>query len=380
MALNQISFETYLNILESIVTNPPKNGCTGFFGGPGVAKTQGLQSVCAKMGKSLSLVVSPLVSVGDLMGCAFPDYDTSRTVFLGTELLDEKSVIAFDELNNADKTIHNAACTVLETGWLHKRKFEEARVWMANPTAVSELADTLPRILMNRGDCYILNYTIADLMKFALNEGRERFHPYVLAFLQETGDRYLQVKKFTPTEHDGVEIPELDMPFPSPRSWERLSERLHRRDNGLNIPMSTLAYANVGDTAGKAFTDYTAYSEYVPSVRDVINGKEVNFPEKSKLDGVILGPVQCMTVFSLLSVAASKKEFQVGSDWIVRKTQAGEIGRDLFRTFLQMCPGTAHKPYFAPVVRDLLDKHFPKKEAEAWVREIVKTAASAQAF
>jgi len=351
---NVIKFSQVSSLVKEIVAHPMDFGCVGFVGAPGVGKTQVIEDVCAAKKKALSYINCSLVGPGELLGAAFPSEDRRYTDFLPTRMLDEESVIFFDELANGSRELMNLANRVLLSGELNGRRFKQARLFACNPTTVSELAENLPTILVNKAFLEVVDYRWDDFNRYALNEGHKKIHPGVAAFIQETKDACLQVKDYTPMRHDGVEAPEPGNPFPSPRSYELFSGMMRRIESGaLDLTSYDAAYATVGAVAGKKLADYLTCAKYLPKTPKILAGEDEIFPEEAYIDGNVMTPIQMMTLYNIMAGIQNKTEMAAGSRWLFNQVKHKVLGTELLKTFAAALQESRFKDVFPAVVGEV---------------------------
>lgn len=383
---NIIRYSQLTGIVRDFIKHPPKKGCIGIIGAPGIGKTQGIEDAAHEAGKGISYIAAPLYTPGDLLGAAFPigidaPETHGKTKFLPTEVLEEGNVIFFDELPNADRPMQNIANRILLDAELNKRRFPEARIFAGNPPECSEMADPLPNILVNKAFLFQVDYRWDDFIRYATGATRRNIHPLVVAFINETKDRYLQVKDFTPTKHAGVATPAVGSPFPSPRSYDLLSELLHRIDRGLDMEIFDAAYSTIGSEAGKAFGDYAVTYKFLPKLSDVVTGKGGEFPAPAMNGGVVLLPLQMMSVFGLIGAADGKTQFRHGVEWLFEQFNKGTVTKDLVRSFWTHASGSHHKEYAREVMQEVAKKLMkdPKALVE-FIKDVLDATAKVSGF
>lgn len=351
LPLNVIKFDKIQSLIREVISNPMDFGCVGLCGSPGIGKTQVIEDTCAKLKKGLSYVNCNLVSPGDLLGAAFPSSDRTRTEFLPTDMLDENNVIFFDEIANGSRELMNLANRVLLSGEMNRRRFKEARLCAYNPTTVSEMAEELPTILVNKAMLMVVDYRFEDFLRYALGEGYKKIHPGVAAFIAETKDAYLQVKDYTPLKHDGVATPAPGTPFPSPRSYELFSGMFKRVETGaLDLNSYEVAYSTIGGEAGKKLADYLVCSKYLCSTQKILSGTDEDFPEEAFVDGALMTPIMYMQLYNILAGISGKREMESAAKWVFTKSKAGVMGTETLKVFATALQESRFKDSFASVV------------------------------
>lgn len=371
--INVIKFNQLLPILKDQIEHPSDMGVLGLIGAPGVGKTAIIRQAAKECGTDLSYVNAGNVTLGDLMGCAMPDKAFTNTVYLPpAELLNPDLPLFVDELTNfSDRGVACALSNLLLEGHIpgHKARYNKARFYACNPPAFSDLAEDIPRILVNRGPIYMVDYDYQDFINYALNAGAKRVHPFVAAFVQETKNKYLFVKDFTVGKKDGVSMPAPSSPYPTPRAMELFSDRLWRMERGLPTTAYDEAYACLGSESGKAAGDMYAVYQYLPRVSDILAGKRADFPTKAFQPGTdkVLGPLQMMAVFGILGSSEDAEQYTHGCEWLFDQLKKETVGRELLRTFSDASRTSIHKGYCT----DVLNKLGSKAMGKEWVNFLV---------
>jgi hypothetical protein len=351
MPLNVIRFDKVQNLIREVIGNPLDFGCVGLCGEPGIGKTQIIEDTAAKLKKGLSYVNCTLVSPGDLLGAAFPSSDRKYTEFLPSRILDENNVIFFDEIANGSNEVLNLANRTLLSGELNGRRFKEARLFAYNPTTVSEMAQELPTILVNKAAIFVVDYTSEDFLRYALGDGHKKIHPGVAAFIAETGERYMRVKDYHPLKREGVALPTPGSPFPSPRALELFSSLYKRVEMGsIDMTSYEVAYATLGAEAGKKLADYLVCSKYLCSTQKILAGNEEKFPEEAFVDGALMTPIMYMQLYNLLASINDKRGMENAAKWVFTQTKQEIMGTETLKVFATALQESRFKDSFASVV------------------------------
>ena len=377
---NIIKFDQVASVVKDFILNPPKKGCLGLIGAPGIGKTQGIEDAVDAANKNISYIACPLFTPGDILGAAWEK--DGKTVFLPTEALSEHNVIFFDELMNSDRSMQNLANRILLDGELNGRRFPQARIFASNPTTCSALSEPLPNILVNKSILFNVDYRWEHFIQYVTGPLRPKIHPIVAAFIAETKDQFLQVKDWTPLKHAGVATPEVGSPFPSPRSYDLLSTLLYRID-AQSVDLSTFdaAYATIGAQAGKSFGDYAVTYKYLPRLSKILTGDYQDFPDTALQGGQALLPLQMMAMFGLLGAAEDKTQFTHAVAWIFAQTEKGVLTKDLIRSFAAYCRQGSHKEYYRDVLQGYAKKHMKDpKLLVAFLKDIMESTAEVANF
>ena len=383
MSINIIPFRKLQPIIMDWMQHPAEIGCMGLIAEPGIGKTSLWRQCIRDLALKGSYFNAGMMSLADLLGCATPNQEFTHTLFLPHMEFDPEGHVLVDELTNApDRGTFTGLSNLLLEGRIpgHPHTYNKSRMFACNPTGTSDLAEDLPRILVNRSVLYGIEYEYTDFLNYALNEGVRKIHPVVAAFIQETRDNYLHVKEWTPNKKAGVDTPAPNSPFPTPRAYELLSDRLWRMERGVPTSVFEEGYATVGEVAGKHFGDYYSVAKYLPKVSNILDGQAEDFPQAAFKSGKVLGPLQMMVVFSLLASAQDQDQFVNGCTWLFAQLKKETVGRELLRTFADAAKDSIHKSYQHDVLNALGSKAMGGKEWTGFLLGSLKSAKEASNF
>ena len=69
------------------------------------------------------------------------------------------------------------------------------------------------------------------------------------------------------------------------------------------------------------------------------------FPNAAIKAGKVMGPLQMMTAFSLLSSAEDHDQFVNASTWLFQQLKKDIVGRELLRTYTETAKESIHRDY-----------------------------------
>ena len=183
----------------------------------------------------------------------------------------------------------------------------------------------MPAALSNRFIHLDFEHNLQDWRNWAIDNG---IHPLVLGFLGTRGEMLFKMSS-------------SERAFPTPRSWEILSDQLQVFDNYKQI--EELMTGTIGEAAT---IEFMAYCRNALSEKQIL--KIIKDPEKAKL------PEKLSDIYALISYLISRNE-----DYEVRVAGAKLLNRLspemavlLIRDFLRANPKFAMEPSYQKFVSD----------------------------
>lgn len=199
----------------------------------------------------------------DLRG--LPTIVDFKTVWTESDLLPSTGagILFLDEITSAPPSVQAAAYQLVYT----PQDFGIPPEWMVvcagNSKSDRGVTFNLAGPLQNRVTQINVEATLDDFLEYAVTQD---IRPEVLSFLRDRPDF---LHKFEPTNEM--------KPFPSPRSWFAVSDKL-----SLNLPARVrveLIRGDVGDEAGVSFEAHMRVYESMPRIDDILAGKDVDVPK-----------------------------------------------------------------------------------------------------
>lgn len=215
------------------------------WGSPGLGKSSIVRQVCESRGIDLVDVRLAQMEAVDIRGLPVPNREDKSVDWLVNGMWPRdpngKGIIFLDEMSSCDRSVQVAAYELVldrRLGKLYNVPPGYLIVAAGNKTQDRAVASTMSSALANR----FLHLELREDQPSWLNWARgHNVHPSVTGFLS-----------FKPTMLFKMDDEEnLERGWPSPRSWERVSEMCHIcKDENL---LRKLVYGLVGPTAGVQF-------------------------------------------------------------------------------------------------------------------------------
>ena len=217
-------------------------------GGPGLGKSSIVRQVCEDRGIDLVDVRLAQMEAVDIRGLPVPNREDKSVDWLINGIWPRdpngKGIIFLDEMSSCDKSVQVAAYELVldrRLGKLYNVPPGYLIVAAGNNTTDRAVTSTMSSALANR----FMHLELREDQTSWLNWARlNNIHPSVTGFLS-----------FKPTMLFKMDDEEnLERGWPSPRSWERVSEMCHVcKDENL---LRKLVYGLVGPTAGVQFMSF----------------------------------------------------------------------------------------------------------------------------
>ena len=281
MTVNQMATalaNAYANFIKSNISLK-KFPSVMLWGAPGVGKSQGVRQIAQllreKTGKRVEVTDVRLLLFNpvDLRGIPTANAEKTLAIWLKPKIfqMDESdevvNILFLDEISAAPQSVQAAAYQITLDHTVGEHKLPENCIVIAAGNRVTDksVAFNMPKALANR------------LCHIEVESHQKSWHEWavkadinqkVLGFL-DANPEYLM--DFVP-EEDGLA-------FPTPRSWEMVS-------NVLNYTGSTLKQALpiivgcVGERAGLALLEWDKVYERIPEAKDIFDGNEKGLPTR----------------------------------------------------------------------------------------------------
>lgn len=263
---------------KAIMNNPQSSKSFSplmIWGAPGCGKSTIIRSVAENLNIGfVDLRLSEMEPI-DLRGVPVPNEKTKSTEWFVTSELprDEKSfgIILFDELSAADRSLQVAAYEII----LDRRLSNLYKVpdgWMivgaGNRTQDRAVSMTMSSALANRF-CHVELET--DYENWTEWATANDIHPSVVGFIN-----------FMPHKLFNQEGENLERGFPTPRSWQRVSEYLKLYAHTDEYILRKLVYGLIGPSAGVEFMEFYKLDIEFQDVLSVMKDstKKIEIPEK----------------------------------------------------------------------------------------------------
>jgi hypothetical protein len=261
------------------------------WGGPGISKSSLVEQICAELNLKLVDIRLTQMEPTDLRGIPVPfDHEDSealvrwaipallprrdvgkRTCTLIdpiTKNVYDGAVILLDELPNAAPSVQAGSYQLVLDGALGEYTVPDNVVVLAAGNRETDKGSTfkMPAPLMNRFTHIEVKADFEDWQTYALSTN---FDQNVVGYLSAFKHELYQ---FEPTS--------ASRGFPTPRSWEAVSDI---RRGGPNLPemvMLGLIAGTVGDGVAVKFLEYCKNAAQLPKSDDILDGKVVTLANK----------------------------------------------------------------------------------------------------
>ncbi len=244
-------------------------------GVPGCGKSSIVREICNKRGIEFIDIRLSQLEPCDIMGLPVPNKEKKSMEWYVNgrwpRNKDGKGIIFLDELTAADKSIQVAAYQLILDrclGDLYQVPPGYLIVAAGNQTTDRAVATTMSSALANR----FLHFTLKPDSEQWCNWGlSHNIHPSVMGFI-----------RYKPGLLFSMEGQNLEMGWPTPRSWERVSTMTHIYNNDENI-LRKIVYGLVGNGAGVEFMEFFKLNKEFDNILDYMlsSDKVIKIPEKS---------------------------------------------------------------------------------------------------
>lgn len=227
----------------------------------------------------------------DLRGV--PTIVDGRTVWARPDFLPSSGagILFLDEISSAPPSIQAAAYQLILTPQDFGVPAEWLVVCAGNSKSDRGVTFNIAAPLINRMTELSVETTLDDFLEYAVTKN---IRPEVLSFLRDRPD---MLHKFEPTNET--------KPFPSPRAWFAVSDKL-----ALDLPPRArveLVNGDVGEEAGVSFEAHMRVYESMPRIDDILEGKDVPVPKDMNV-------VYCVAMG--LATRVTKQTLDIAYDFI----------------------------------------------------------------
>lgn len=244
-------------------------------GAPGVGKSTIVRSVAEKLGIGFIDIRLAEMEPVDLRGLPVPDRENKSVEWYVTSDLprdpNSKGIILFDELTSADKSLQVAAYELIldrRLGSLYKIPDGWFIVAAGNRTKDKAVATAMSSALANRLMHFEVNADPEDWSNWGV---RNNIHPSVTGFIN-----------YRPQCLFKMDSQNLEQGWPSPRSWERVSNVIPLYGSNEEI-LRKAVYGLVGNAVGVEFMEFHRLNRKFDDVLAVMLNPdaEIVIPERA---------------------------------------------------------------------------------------------------
>lgn len=244
------------------------------WGAPGVGKSQIVAQVAKRNQVPMIDIRLSQMEPSDLRGIPFRN-DTQVEWAIPAMLPDsqrdgEHGILFLDEITSAAPSVSAAAYQLILDRRLGHYMIPAGWAILAagNRQGDRGVTYTMPAPLANRFSHYAVDVNLDDWVAWA--------------YANQIDDRIIAFLRFRPDlifEFDAAQNP---MAFPTPRSWEFTHRALNKFVDHNDVLLESLQ-ACVGAAAGVELNAFIANLDQMPSIEDIIEGKEVPVPDEIDL-------------------------------------------------------------------------------------------------
>ena len=252
------------------------------WGPPGVGKSQGIRQVAKeisdKTGKKVEITDVRLLLFNpvDLRGIPTANADKTLAVWLKPKIfqMDESAeiinILFLDEISAAPQSVQAAAYQITLDRTVGEHRLPDNCIVIAAGNRVTDrsVAFTMPKALANRL-CHIeIVGDVKSWHNWAIDAGINRI---VLGYLDYNPSMLMDFDSVTD-----------DLAFPTPRSWEMVSNILNHVSE--NIPeVYPLIAGCIGDAAAYGLMSWSEVYSKIPKVEAVFEGKTDKAPSRPEI-------------------------------------------------------------------------------------------------
>lgn len=279
-----VPVETLIHQLKTLFCNVKKRGIafksipTPFlWGPPGVGKSQAVYQVADILSKECNVKVNVidvrllLFSPIDLRGVPVADADRKFTDWLKPRIFDMEdgddviNILFLDELSAASQAVQAAAYQICLDRKIGEHILPENCIVIAagNRTTDQSVSYKMPKALCNRLMHFDVVSNYASWKRWAVQKG---ISEKVIAFIGFDNSRLC------------VEPDSSELAYPTPRSWEFVSNLLNS-DDGDPAYLNVLISACVGSDTAMEFDMFCKGFLSLPSVQSIMKGLCREYPK-----------------------------------------------------------------------------------------------------
>ena len=264
------------------------------WGPPGVGKSQAVRQIADEIGHSTGKTVRVtdvrllLFNPIDLRGIPTANADKTLAIWLRPQIFqmdaDDRivNILFLDEISAAPQSVQAAAYQITLDRTVGEHKLPENCIVIAagNRMTDKSVAYKMPKALANRLMHIEIDVSFASWREWAIRKG---IHEKVIGFLSF---RQTYLSQFNANADD--------LAFPTPRSWEMVSNLLSSVSDDVDA-MYPLIAGVIGSGAAVEFRTWTKVYRELPDIADIFDGK---MPPLPKSRGVLYALISSMTAYA----------------------------------------------------------------------------------
>lgn len=249
------------------------------WGPPGVGKSQGVKQVAERLEKSTGkkcvvtdvrlLLFNPI----DLRGIPTANEDKTLAIWLRPQIFDMDpsedviNILFLDEISAAPQSVQAAAYQITLDRKVGEHKLPDNCIVIAAGNRVTDksVASKMPKALANRMLHIEVPVDSVAWREWAIANG---INEKVMGFISFKPDYLMHFDASTD-----------DLAFPTPRSWEMVSNLMNNLDADIDEIMP-LVSGIVGTGAALEFKTWANVYNNLPDLEKIFDGKEKNVPKE----------------------------------------------------------------------------------------------------
>lgn len=279
---NLTSSDEIFNIIETsaatLMNHPELAGSLPAImlrGAPGVGKSSIVKAVADKLG--IGFIDVRLAQMERVDFAGLPSINNGMTEWNVPSFWprDQKSkgIILLDEITSAPSDCQVAAYSVVLDRRIPNSNYVLPNGWLivaaGNRTCDRAVVKTMSSALANRFVHFEVEANVEDWVKWATYNG---INPSVIGFVN-----------YRPNLLFKMEGQNLEQGWPSPRSWERVSNCISMFNGDTNI-MRKVVYGLIGNSVGIEFMEFFKMSAEFDSILEVMTNDSIPFELPDKAD------------------------------------------------------------------------------------------------
>ncbi len=252
------------------------------WGPPGIGKSQGVREIAetirAKTGKKVNITDVRLLLFNpvDLRGIPTANADKTLAVWLRPQIfqmdagVDTINILLLDEISAAPQAVQAAAYQITLDRAVGEHKLPENCIVIAAGNRVTDksVAYNMPRALANRLLHIEVKGDADSWHDWAVSEG---IHPYVVSYLE-----------YNPTALLRADGSEMSLAFPTPRSWEMVSNILNNISDNVEA-VRPLITGCVGASVTYSFCKWCTLYPNLPPIERFFCGDSIRIENMDEL-------------------------------------------------------------------------------------------------
>ena len=249
------------------------------WGPPGVGKSQGVRQIAKEIneqtGKRVDITDVRLLLFNpvDLRGIPTANADKTLAVWLRPKIfqMDENedviNILFLDEISAAPQSVQAAAYQITLDRTVGEHRLPDNCIVLAAGNRVTDrsVAYTMPKALANR------------LCHLEIASDHTSWHDWALS--AGVNDAVLGFLDYNPSMLMGFDASQDGLAFPTPRSWEMVSNIMNHVSNRAS-DVITLISGCVGEAAAYEFLTWCEVYQKIPSVESIFAGTATGIPTR----------------------------------------------------------------------------------------------------